>query len=310
MRKHEPEEGALVRAGSGALTARSAGLVRRGLESVLGREPRVLRFPAERAIGTLFIYDHARTLVGDEAEGEWEEAEARGEVTIPAGKAVRLAVHYSVSDLSPFAELQANDLQALYLRDASTAGAVIDDSLRNIQHLTGLLALEISGKQVTDASLVHLRRLTSLNCLSLAWTNITDSGLMLISHLRDLKTLFLTCTQVTDSGLAQIARFTKLESLYLGAVSITSAGLRHIENLRSLRLLYLSETPVTDSGLVHLQGLKELRELSIGPHVTAQGLMALQSLSNLRRLKLWRVHLTNQDRQKLRGALPNCEIWN
>lgn len=313
MIKDESDETALVPTSSPALTTRATDLVRRGLESIRAREPRVVRFPRDLSIGTLFIYesDHYESdhlLLNDEGEEEWEEAEARGDVIVPADKVVSLAVHPSVSDLSPLAALQPDDLQGLRLHDASTAGAVSNSSIRNVGKLTGLISLGVSGNEFTDESLGILRPLTSLKVLGLAWTKITDSGLPLMTHLHDLKELFLTSTLVTDAGLAHVEQLTQLESLWLGATNVTSVGLRHIRNLSSLRLLYLSETPVTDAGLAHLQGLLELRSLSIGPCVTGEGLQSLRTLPHLQELHLWQTRLHAEARARLQRALPNCSI--
>lgn len=341
MDDNTPDKNALVPAKTRGLSTRSAGLVRRGLESILGRGSRVVNFPPDRPMGILSITDNERLLSPASACDDygWEEFEdARGRVLVPASKAVMLRVTAEgAADLSPLARLQPDDLQALDMRasllvdfhlmyegrDLAAAGRlrfseawlnrtstlVNDDSLRHVRSLRGLINLSLSNNaQITDAGLVHLRSLTAIRHLALSRTKITDRGLTLLGGLHELRLLHLSHTLVTDAGLKHIEPLTELQALYLTGTRVTNAGLRHLRSLGSLRMLSLSNTLVTDSGLAHLQLLKQLRQLDLGPHLSDAGLLSLQSLTALEELSVWGRRVTDAARENLDGALPNCKI--
>lgn len=62
--KTDPKESGLVTVRSKALTTRSSALVKRGLDALASRPGRIVRFPADRSMGTLYIQ-----LPGDDEEG-------------------------------------------------------------------------------------------------------------------------------------------------------------------------------------------------------------------------------------------------
>ena len=59
----------------------------------------------------------------------------------------------------------------------------------------------------------------------------------------------------------------------------------HLKNIPNVVRLNLAETKVTDAGLAHLEGLK-----------------------NLKSLYLWQTQVTPDGAEKLRQALPDCNI--
>ncbi len=130
---------------------------------------RLVCFPSTRSMGQLFVRTWAR-----ERYTFWEQwGEARGSVLVPAGKELRLNVSLQAStDLSPFAELQADDLQ--YLQLSSTR--VGDADLVHLQGLTGLRVLWLYDTRVSDAGLVHLRGLRGLRVLNLRSTLVSGGG--------------------------------------------------------------------------------------------------------------------------------------
>ncbi len=127
--KHS-NQGHLVPIGSHELTTRSSALVRRGLEALTSQQTRIIRFPADRSMGTLYI---------PAPSGHWEEeedlGEARGDVRVPAAKPVGLRVSdEAATDLSPLATLEPNDLQEINL----SCRHMNEDQLIHLRGLTGL----------------------------------------------------------------------------------------------------------------------------------------------------------------------------
>ena len=66
---------------------------------------------------------------------------------------------------------------------------------------------------------------------------------------------------------------------------------------------------LTDQGLAHLSGLRNLDELVIqGSRITDEGLGHLRGLTKLKQLWLVNTGASQAGVQRLRAALPNCEI--
>ena len=110
--KPDPKHGGLVPIGRRGLTTRSSALVRRGLEALASQQPRIVRFPLNRSIGRLFVLNW-----DPHGDDECEDfGEARGDITVPAGKGLGLLVSVGAStDLSPLTGLKPDDIQELSL---------------------------------------------------------------------------------------------------------------------------------------------------------------------------------------------------
>ncbi|MHC4732965.1 MAG: TlpA disulfide reductase family protein [Planctomycetota bacterium] len=102
---------------------------------------RTISFPADVSMGKLGVRDWGSTEAGD-----WTDlGEARGEVTVPAGKELRLKVFPENSgDLSPLVALGPSDLQSLVL-DNTKVG---DADLAHVKGLTSLRSLNIRKRRV------------------------------------------------------------------------------------------------------------------------------------------------------------------
>jgi hypothetical protein len=141
----------------------------RGQEAVNTLPSRQVRFPTSHSLGALWVRDR-------EPDGYafWEPlGDARGVVTVPGGKELRLNVIPQAStDLSPLAALQPDDLQYLQLSGTRVNNA----GLAHLKGLTGLRVLWLYDTQVSDAGLVHLRGLTGLRVLNLRSTLVSTGG--------------------------------------------------------------------------------------------------------------------------------------
>ncbi|RNC69204.1 MAG: hypothetical protein ED859_08285 [Desulfuromonadales bacterium] len=156
---------------------------------------RVVRFPANRPLGTLFVRDRKSGSFLD-----WKRfGEAAGDVALPAGKGLRLDVREGgASDLDLLGTLGADDLQACFLY------GVADDDLTHILRLKGIEELYLSGGDVTNEGLLHLLELKNLERLYLYDTQITDAGLACLKYLPRLRSLTLSNAPVTEGGLMRL----------------------------------------------------------------------------------------------------------
>lgn len=130
---------------------------------------------------------------------------------------------------------------------------VTDDGVANVERLTCLKSLDLSGFFIGDAGIAHLGAITGLESLSLTFQKISDSGLEHLEGLKRLNFLVLSETNITDAGLAHLKGLTSLETLYLGGTKISDAGLTYIKGLTRLKYLNVVATKVTEAGLEELR---------------------------------------------------------
>jgi peroxiredoxin len=123
-------------------------------EDVQSAEPnatageRTISFPNDVSMGKLSVRD-----LGSTEPGDWTDlGEARGEVTVPAGKELQLKVGAKHSgDLSPLADLGPTDLQELHMEEIQ----ISDAGLAHLKGLTSLKLLNLTGKPVRTTAKSH-----------------------------------------------------------------------------------------------------------------------------------------------------------
>ena len=120
----------------------------------------------------------------------------------------------------------------------------------------------------------------------------------------------LVGVHVDNGQLADLAPISQqVAVLNLARTKVTDEGLRSIEGLKNLRRLHLEHTKIGDAGLTHLKGLTNLEYLNLyGTQVTDSGLAELEGLKNLKALFLWQTKVTPAGVEKLKKALPKCDI--
>ncbi len=287
----------LVPSPSKELVHRTAALVRRGLRSLVAPPERILDFPDERSIGTLYFQY-------DREDWFWQRksCEARGLIRVPANEPIRLefrsdAAHY----VSVLAKLGPNDVQRLFLAELE-----IDDSeLRYLSHLTGLLGLYLSRTPVSDAGLEHLSQLSALDELHLSGTKVGDQALRMLRNHEVLVDLSMSDTAVGDAGLAFLPALQRLEELDLSRTQISDAGASSLADLTSLKELDLSGTRIGDVALKQLQKATWLEWLTLtATRVTDAGMDYIANLVGLHHLQLGETLVTDRGVSKLR-ALAN-----
>jgi serine/threonine protein kinase/Leucine-rich repeat (LRR) protein len=185
-----------------------------------------------------------------------------------------------------------------------------DALLAELRHLPALQTLVLWGcDQVTDGGLIALGKLPNLRSLDLGVTRISDKGVENLKPLGGLENLNLSYTQVTDAGLAHLAGMKQLQALGLDSLTVTDEGLQHLEGLTELTHLNLLSTKVQGPGLRHLAGMRELGQLWLAnSRVDDESLKHLESLKALRQLLLDKTPVTQAGVDRLKKALPECEI--
>ena len=253
-------------------------------------DSRVIHFPPDRSIGMLYVQDWDS--LETSSYSDWEPlCEAAGDVTVPAGKALRLDWSKEVGDdLSALSVLASDDLQEFGLADIQIA----DDQLRHIVHLTGLQELDLSETNILGTGLKYLAKLDSLKKLWLANTHVGDRELAYLLELPCLEGLGLRDTPTTDAGMVVVGKITSLEVLSLSA-GVGDEGLEQLKGLKKLRWLSTGDRGVTDKGLEYLAGLTNLEYLGLeGAQVSDAGLVYLRNMSKLKKLRLYGTPVTEK----------------
>jgi hypothetical protein len=239
---------------------------------------RVVRFPINWSLGTLQVQDESATRKIETfyhwIDGtDWEYfAEARGDVTVPAGKRLSLTISPAGwRDLSPLSKLGPDDLYSLGFRSTAEGAKPDDRCMPHIAHLTGLKELHLCVTNIGDRGLKLIRDFRSLECLYLP-RRVTDMGMAYVAELSSLKRLYFKENNVTNAGLSNLEKLTKLEELDLGGGYRDGTGRIHKRRINDACLVHLAKLPnlsylslwsdFTDAGLVHLKNVPSLKRLT------------------------------------------------
>jgi hypothetical protein len=153
--------------------------------------------------------------------------------------------------------------------------------------LDGYLQETYQLRFATDAKVPvrYLPSLTGLKELDLTSTAADDETLRSVGRIKSLRTLSLSGTKVGDAGLSELKELTNLRELYLAGIPMTDAGLAQLENMQNLEVLDVSNTNMSGAALAPLERFAKLRLL----HVIG-------------------TQVRGEDIEKLKRALPTCQI--
>ena len=168
---------------------------------------RVISFPEGRSMGKLFVRDAG----ADSWYDGWQElGEAKGSVSVAAGKEVKLEIsEEAAGDLSALDKLETDNLQML----SFGWRAVKVGSLRPIGNLKGLKALNIQSAKFDSEDFKHLTGLTQLEVLRCGDHKLTDDSMRYVGQLTSLSSLALWGTGISDDGLKHLQGLTNLTFL-------------------------------------------------------------------------------------------------
>jgi Leucine-rich repeat (LRR) protein len=260
-------------------------------------DSRVIRFPSDRSMGTLYVLDSNR--VDTSRYDSWELlCEASGKVQVPAGKVLKLYLSKEAGDdLSPLSALRPDDLITLYCFGVEIA----DEQLQHISHLTGLEEINLHSTNILGTGLKYLVKLKKLEGLSLNSTHVGDNELAYLSDLPSLKSLDLWGTPVNDAGMVHLGKIVSLKTIRLSK-GVGDEGLSHLKNLTSLRHLSVSDPSISDKGISHLSGMTQMEYLYIADtQISNEGLLQLKQMKKLKELHLWQTRVTEEGLINLKG---------
>jgi hypothetical protein len=166
----------------------------------------------------------------------------------------------------------------------------------------------------TDEGMELLREFPGLRQLNLLRTEITDRGVEQLEHCPEMHYLsFWDNKHITHEAMKTVKKLRRLHSLSSAGPLNNAEGMAHLKELPQLRELLLcdfrTQSVLNDEALQHIGEMKSLHLLSIqSTTVTDDGLVHLENLPQLKELTLSSTKVTPTGVQRLRRALPNCEI--
>ncbi|NQT83537.1 hypothetical protein HQ563_10955 [bacterium] len=336
----------LTRADNGSAYASARATSRRELAEPREAGSRVVHFPRDRSLGKLKTKDtttdqpvSALDFGRAEYEGWDYLGQAKGDVTVPAGKRLGLWVDSTaLNDLSGLRYLGPNDLYILWLPGGGERGSRPDDRcMAHIGGLTGLKVLMLTNSDVSHLGLARVRGLKWLTKLYLKSERLNDAGLAHLSEMISLRILEVMSPQITDAGLTHLAKLRSLSELYVWAPKVRGPGLVHLAKLPSLinlslagnhfgddGLKYLKNIPsvtklslegilnLSDAGMKHVGNFVQLTDLSLGhTSISGKGLAHLSTLTKLESLRLYNVLIGDEGCVHLKrlNSLKSLNLW-
>lgn len=226
---------------------------------------------------------------------------------LPELRAVRL-IGVNLTDAGVASLLKLPLLSELDVRNCRGVTAQGIEQLRGKKTLR---ILKLGGPQIEDPVLEIVATLSGLRGLSLDNCSVTDAG---VGNLGKLPLTDLTLYQsarVTDQGLAMLASLDGLESLTLRDIAADGSALAGLPKPEKLKSLNMAQSKLSDAQVPQLARLTNLQTLNLSETaVTDAAVESLAQLKSLRRLVLTQTGVSGPGAQRLRDALPECDVQN
>lgn len=137
---------------------------------------------------------------------------------------------------------------------------------------------------------------------------LTDERIAAMPASADVSSLHLADREATDAALDHLGKFPAVDTLNLWGSQVTDAGLEKLRDATGLKTLVLADTAVTDAGVERIKTLGLVSLSLAGTAVTDAGIAKLERMKTLRYLNVRGTKATREGAERLRVALPNCEI--
>ncbi|MDC0934641.1 hypothetical protein OAS39_00030 [Pirellulales bacterium] len=197
-----------------------------------------------------------------------------------------------------------------YVSNRRTRGKITTEAMVHLAALPHIEELWIADSKISDESLEHIEKLSKITQLALADCDITDAALKHLAGLNTLETLGLTENLIDGDGLKFLRGMTHLRELCLDENPLRDIGLSHIASMPNLEKLGLCDSLITDEGIKHLVSLPSLVYLTIldCEGISDSSIEYFAEMQSLKNLELYGTKLTRDGIDRLRKAVPNCQI--
>lgn len=236
------------------------------------------------------------------AENGWSELHgSQSDVTLEITKQV-------VSEADILAMHSANPNWSI--RFASPAGKDVMDRvsfLPSVNNLPNASGLELRGPLVTEATLIALKDARNLTSLVLAGCSLSDNSLTYLSQFPSLNHLMIYDIPITDQCTPSLAALSELKKLHCVRTRIEGRAFGSLPP--TVKELVLNPSVVTNEGVASIAKLPSLELLSLGSSSISDACESdLSKIKSLRYLELWNTPLSLPAQERLKNALPGCEV--
>ncbi len=198
----------------------------------------------------------------------------------------------------------------------------IDDELLNLLYgSANKVYLQLINCNVTQAGILTLRKANpdwEVQCFDTADAKIASQSANTLNiypplnEISEVLKVTFAGSLVTDATLITLADAVKLQELsvtHTARGSISAKGIEALQGLQNLNILALSFTQSSDVEVIAIAKLARLESLSLwGCPVTDASVEELAKLKSLKRLIVIKTAISESGLDRLRLALPNCEI--
>ena len=188
-----------------------------------------------------------------------------------------------------------------------------DDCLDHLVALPHLKSAMFYQVPFRDRDVVHLKHLKNLT--SLTFNEGTLSGIdgptqfEFLKYLPHLESLSLNDAKFGDADAKFLKDTVNLKILFIYGSAIGDDGLAQLQHLKNLEMIGLGKTKVTDRGISYLSALPKLRYISANDlNITDEAFGSFAKMTALRDLELHNTQYSREGIEKLRKAMPKCEI--
>lgn len=238
---------------------------------------RKINFPSESRAGTLFQAERCYCL--DDSIFDWL-SDAQGSVSVPDEGFTGIVLDNNVSlRRQVLKNLDTEVIKMVYFRNPFELQSLMEVIAGDIRKG----AIDLSP---TDVECALLAKLQGLRAIDLAEGHVTDEGFANLCSITSLESLVICDTGVTDDGFKHLPKLVNLKELDISLNAITQDCLKSLKSLAALEELRMSDTAVDDDAVADLIVLKSLKFLDVAD--TA---------------------ISDEGMERLREALPECDVW-
>jgi len=199
----------------------------------------------------------------------------------------------------PTGDILPTDLAKITAFDARSGSYNLPyEDISLLQYTPNLVYLQMDGNQGTGSDFSKISRLTHLQALAIK--NMGISNITFVSNLRSLVSLDLSGNNI--SSISSLSSLTSLDTLYLNNNRINDIS--SLRNLRNLTWLQLRNNNI--SSISALSTLVNINHLALD----GNRINDFSPLKNLVGLQIVDVSTTEDNVNKIRGFLPNCQVNN
>ncbi len=158
-------------------------------------------------------------------------------------------------------DAKGQPIRVVRLNDSEMSDAKLKELMPQLEKLSKLRGLDLSGSTISVEGFKELAALANLERLDLDRVDITSDKVKQLVKLKSLKDVSLRDTSFPGASLPHLTELPELTSLNLANNKIKAETIASLAKAKNLRRLEVTIVPFTDDDIEHLAKLKNLTEL-------------------------------------------------